>query len=69
MEGNTRLTLIDLRVILLAQADKYQQISIAAVDTAKNEKSRFEIAKTIGIVQGYLESIKELDKMLEAQNV
>ncbi len=64
MDNNTKIALVNLRVALLESADKYQHESIAMVSNAKSEAHQFNAAKTIGIVQGYLESIKEIDKIL-----
>jgi hypothetical protein len=65
MECNTRIALIDLRGILLAQADKFQGISKVLVPAAKSTLQQFEAAKMIGIVEGYLGAVRELDKVLE----
>jgi hypothetical protein len=66
MNDNARTVLMDLRRSLLEQADKFQGISKVLVPAARDTLQQFEAAKTLGIVEGYLGSVRELDKLLES---
>ena len=64
MDNNSQKVLMDLREILLSQSEHYQALSKTLVATAKDTIQQFNAAKTIGIVQGYLESIRTIDGLL-----
>ena len=66
MNDNARVALQDLRAVLLTLAENCQSMAKVLAPTARDFVQQFEAAKTIGIVEGYLNSVKEIDKLLAA---